>query len=466
MRKLMTLLVAALLIQTPGAVRAADEDIFTFTLKPNVLIMIDASGSMNVTDGGAHPVSYGVDLDQNGNVECPGNECVADLDVDGIDDTRMDAALKVVLDLLDANGDGLVNNLDEDALSVRLGVMFWTSGGDNDNDPRPRTEIDYDFPIVAPLGTPYADIKKAIVDPVIAGTPDLKIVARDPRGCGATPAEFSPSSNACGSGPDGSQTRWGYMLKDTPMAEALQYAEHYFFPEQLTNDPEGSCRQNFIILITDGIADGFTPSDDVASSIYNTDVDKAHGLGVPDGFKDRNGNLIPVPSVTELPWHAKTFVVGFNGGDIALNNAIAAAGGTGAAFFETTVGGLKTALLDALSQIQVEVIALAPPPLVVPTARVGANSALYLASLTPGDTPFWEGTLTAYPLQADGTIQTDVDGKIIAIPLWEAHTELNGTTAAARNIKTVVSGTTVEDFKNASDPPQDCSERDYRPGWE
>ncbi len=37
MRKLMTLLVAALLIQVPGAVRAADEDIFSFALKPNVL---------------------------------------------------------------------------------------------------------------------------------------------------------------------------------------------------------------------------------------------------------------------------------------------------------------------------------------------------------------------------------------------------------------------------------------------
>jgi len=446
MRKLMTLLVAALLVQTAGAVRAADEDIFSFVLKPNVLILIDGSASMIATDGGVHPALYGVDLDGNGNIQCPGIECVADLDVDGIDDTRNDAALQVVLDLLDANGDGVVNAADEDTLKMRLGVMYWTAAGTDPvarpgrADNRPRAELEFDFPVIAPLGTSYANIKKAIVDPVIAVTPDINIVVGDLRGCSAAGSEDTAPCNAV-------NPAVGFKLNDTPMGDVLEYVEHYFIPEQLANDPEGSCRQNFIILISDGSYNGYAVPSTITASVYNNGTPKAHGLGVPDGFKDRYNNVIPVPSLFPEPnWHAKTFVVGFNGGDVAANDATAAAGGTGTAFFESTVGGLKTALLDALSQIQVEVIALAPPPLVVPTARVGANSALYLASLIPGDTPFWEGKLTAYPLQADGTIQTDVDGKIIAIPLWEAHTVLTGVTADSRNVKTVLSGTTVEDF--------------------
>ncbi len=93
MRKLLALLVAVLLIPTSGTVRAADEDVFAYVLRPNVLILIDGSSSMNATDGGAHPVSYGVDLNQDGITDCPGSECVADLDVDLIDSTRNDAVI-------------------------------------------------------------------------------------------------------------------------------------------------------------------------------------------------------------------------------------------------------------------------------------------------------------------------------------------------------------------------------------
>ncbi len=126
-RKGLTFLLAVLLIQPSGVVWGGDtDDLFTLTLRPNVLLLMDGSGSMDDTDGGKYTVEYGIDLNGNGNVQCTSgvkDECVSDLDVDGVDNTRNDVALSVVLDLLDANGDGQVDSADEAALGVRLGFM-------------------------------------------------------------------------------------------------------------------------------------------------------------------------------------------------------------------------------------------------------------------------------------------------------------------------------------------------------
>ncbi|MFQ5803138.1 MAG: pilus assembly protein [Candidatus Methylomirabilales bacterium] len=450
MRKALTLLVVALLIQAPGVARGDTDDLIVLGLKSNVLILMDGSGSMNDADGGKYDVSYGVDLNGDGNTECPGNECVSDLDVDGNDNTRNDVALKVVLDLLDANGDGLVDATDEAILGVRLGLMYYTSGGDsNKNDARPRAEIDYSFETIAPLGTPYAQIKQAIIGPVLAATPDPRIVVGSERGCGATPSQYSQDPAACGSGAEGSQTRWGYGLDDTPTAESLEYLEHYWFPAQFAADPDAVCRQNFILLITDGASDGFTAVPTVAASIYNNGAPKAHGLGVPPGFKDRNGTLIPVPSLTPEPeWFAKVFAVGFAGGDKKELEETAAAAGTGTAFFPDTVDGLTSAVQAAISTVQASTLSVASPA--VPAARVGSSNALYLASFTPSsDNPFWQGELTAYPLQSDGTVQTDALGTITSLPLWEAHLVLKGIKEKDRNMKTVLPSTTaLIDFDN------------------
>lgn len=566
MRKALTLLIIALLMQVPGAAQADTDDLFTLSLKPNVLILMDGSGSMDDTDDDKYLVQYGVDFDGNGNTQCSqsggGPECVSDLDVDGIANTRNDVALSVVLDLLDANGDGQVDSADEAALGVRLGLMYYTSGGDSGlrdggDDGHPRTEMEYSFETIAPMGTPYANIKKAIIDPILAGTPDPKIVVGKLRGCAASPSEYSPDPSACGSGQEAEytsgvlttppdQTRWGYALDDTPTAEALEYIEHYWLPEQLFPDPDKACRQNFIILITDGASDGFTDVDTIVASLYNGGTPKAHGLGVPPGVKDRFGNLIPIPGTSftyeftdkdsqlltreftkefapgatqidiklssdvpgasppgscpldcyaydpngddadkvppetlgyvggldsaiygngtklenliflssnildpEPEYYAKTFAVGFAGGKPSELEAAAAAGGTGTtAFFPDTADDLTSAIHSAITTIQLESLSIASPA--VPAARVGTSNALYLASFTPSEDPFWYGELTASPLQSDGTIQTDASGNITATPLWEAHTVLNGTSPALRNIKTVISGTTVQDFAKTS----------------
>ena len=541
-RRALTLLVISLLILMPSVVRGDTDDLFALTLRPNVLVLIDGSGSMDDTDDGKYSISYGVDLDGNGNISCPGSECVSDLDVDGVDNTRNDVALNVVLDLLDANKDGVVDVRDENALSMRLGLMYYTAGGDNDDsDARLRVEIDYSFETIAPVGTPYVNIKKAIIDPIIAGTADPNIVVGSLRGCGATPTEYSADPNACGSGADGSQTRWGYGLDDTPTAESLQYLEHYWWPQQLFYDSEGVCRQNFILLITDGASDGFVLSEDIAASLFNSGMPKVHGLGVPEGFKDRFGTLIPVPGaytyeftdkdsnvlireftkqvaagVTTLDvqvvknvngatapatcladcftydpnggapssippqdlgyvggldsasygngtklenlkllsgnildpepqYYAKTFAVGFSGGDPGELDRVAASGGTGTGFFPGTFAELSNAVKSAIIKIQAETLSIAAPA--VPAARSVSGNVLYLASFTPSDDPFWTGELTAYPLKSDGTIQTDASGAITATPLWEAHTVLNGTSEDSRNLKTVLSGTTVVNFQ-------------------
>jgi len=542
MRKTLTLLVVSLLVLAPGGTQADTDDLFALSVRPNVLILIDGSGSMNNTDSGKYSVVYGVDLNQDGTTDCPGAECVADLDVDGIDSARNDVALQVVLDLLDANKDGVVDSKDEDVLAMRLGFMYYTAGGDNDNASRPRVEIDYSFETIADFGTPYAGIKKAIIDPIIAGTPDINIVVRSLRGCGATPTEYSPDKDACGTGADGDQTRWGYMLKETPTAESLEYVEHYWMPEQVALDSDGVCRQNFIILITDGASDGFTPPEDVAATMYANGIPVPHTLGVPLGFKDRYGNLIPLPKTTatyqftdkdltvltreftkkfqigvtmadiklasDVPgatppaecladcfafhktgvdptsvnpsqlgyvggldaviygsgtkitnltfisgtildpvpeWYAKTYAVGFSGGDPLELDRIAASGGTGTGFFPGTYTELGNSIASTIVKIQAETLSIAAPA--VPAARSVSGNALYLASFTPQEGPFWTGALTAYPLEIDGTIKTNALGEITATPLWKAHELLNARdpVLTPRNVYTVVAGTR-EDF--------------------
>ncbi|MFQ5657899.1 MAG: hypothetical protein ACE5G5_10185, partial [Candidatus Methylomirabilales bacterium] len=165
-----------------------------------------------------------------------------------------------------------------------------------------------------------------------------------------------------------------------------------------------------------------------------------------NGTKLEKLNLLSSSILDPEPeYYAKTFAVGFSGGDPSELDATAAAGGTGTtAFFPDSVAGLTSAVQSAFTTIQAGALSVASPA--VPAARVGSSNALYLASFTPSDDPFWYGQLTAYPLQSDGTVETDVNGNIIATPLWEAHTVLNGTSAVARDVKTVISGTTVEDF--------------------
>jgi len=534
MRKTLTFLVVSLLVLAPaGGTQADTDDLFALSVRPNVLILIDGSGSMDDTDTGAYSVVYGVDLNGNGTVDClmgVGTECVADLDVDGVDSSRNDVALQVVLDLLDANKDGKVDSDDEDALVMRLGLMYYTAGGDKDgSDARLRTEIDYSFETIAGVGTPYADIKKAIIDPIIAGTPDINIVVGSLRGCGAT------GTLECSGA--------GFQLDDTPTAEALEYVEHYWWPEQLFPDPDAACRQNFIILISDGASDGFTPPETVSGLIYASGNPFPHKLGVVDGFKDRYGNLIPIPGssftyqfddevpvsltreftkqfkggtvttivklASDIPgatppadclalpgecyaydamgkdpatippqqlgyvgglnhgpmetltnltfvssqdldpvpkWYAKTYAVGFSGGDAAEIDRVAASGGSGTGFFSSTYAELSNAIASTFVKIQAETLSIAAPA--VPVARDISGNALYLASFTPQEGPFWIGELTSYPLEADGTIKTNGLGEITATPLWEAHTLLNARAAANRDLYTVLLGTTVEPFQN------------------
>jgi len=295
MRKTLTLLVVSLLVLAPaGGTQADTDDLFVLSLRPNVLLLLDGSGSMNNTDGGIYSVSYPITYcDEWDDGECDGWVTInpADLDLDGVDSTRNDVALNVVLDLLDVNKDGKVDSTDEDLLSVRLGLIYWTAAGSNParrpgrSDNRPRDELEFDFPVIAPLGTPYADIKKAIIDPVIAGVPDIRIVVNVPRGCSATGSEDTSPCNAV-------SPAVGFKLDDTPIGDTLEYVEHYWWPETLSNDPDGVCRQNFIILITDGSYNGYAVPANVAASLFNSGTQKTHVLGVPENFKNRFGSFI------------------------------------------------------------------------------------------------------------------------------------------------------------------------------
>ncbi len=86
-------LLLSLLIAAPPAVLADDTELFTTTANPNVLLMLDTTGSMATVAGGTS---------------------VGDLDGDGASNTRMDILWKVVYTLLNSD------------LSIPAGTATWT----------------------------------------------------------------------------------------------------------------------------------------------------------------------------------------------------------------------------------------------------------------------------------------------------------------------------------------------------
>ncbi len=174
----------------------------------------------------------------------------------------------------------------------------------------------------------------------------------------------------------------------TPLAATLANARRYY-QSYMEQDPytQGGCRDNYVILLTDGLettADGDPEAE--AAALQSMTV---------------NGQTRSVP----------VYVIGFGLDDSskATLNAIAAAGGTGSAYFADDVDSLVGILADDIaSDIKDGVYGRS-------TAAVGSNqegstsgNALYFAAF---DYPTWRGHLWALELYTEDVY--DVDGTTI-----------------------------------------------------
>ncbi len=176
--------------------------------------------------------------------------------------------------------------------------------------------------------------------------------------------------------------------KGTPLGATLENALAYY-RSYISQDSysQGECRNNYIILLTDGLetCDGDPVS--AAAALYNL-------------------------SVNNRPTPVKTYVIGFGLDDAskASLNAIAAAGGTTHAYYATDVDELVSVLTnDIMGDIVSDSYTRSAPT--VTSLREGDTIANDLKIYyTYFDYPIWKGHLKGYKINADGSIGNKLPG--------------------------------------------------------
>jgi Tfp pilus tip-associated adhesin PilY1 len=285
--------VLASCLLTAAPTGADDSDIFRFRATPNVLIIVDDSGSMARTYGGS---DVG-DLDGQTRSTFGGTGTGATSLTGPGASSRIDVAWRVLYQLLNAdasvpsglttpyptlrshvspdsspsNGYDYNQNLttaDENALKVRLGLMIYGDGGT------------------------YGGINDIKVPIAIAGTDSNQ----PPFTAGKTyrsiwqqiKTNYTPENNP------------------TPMSRSLQAARNTFFVNARTNDGSNACRKKFVILVTDGEdTSGSSALSPVPASSGTGAVPKYYGPGgsQPDNPTDTNyGKLGTPPTGTSTIW--------------------------------------------------------------------------------------------------------------------------------------------------------------------
>jgi len=424
---------ASCLLMTTTA-RADDSDIFRFRATPNVLIIVDGSGSMCRTSGGTE-VGDLDGKDRDFCVNATGTQT----------SSRTDVAYRVLYQLL--NGDGSApggslpspfptqlshvsgadagsynNNLtraDEDAVKLRLGLMIYGTGT---------------------YGT-YSAIQVPVA---INGATDTNL------------PPFTTSYASFWTAIKGNLIPNGG--NSTPMARSLEAARGRFFPIAATGDGSAACRRKFVVLITDGedtIANGGSGS---VPTYYSGSTFNPNGVSGNTGQIARNTESISQAKLL-ADANVTLFVVGVgmkkdssgndaphlrvlrqvlrhmakqDGSALSISEYTGNPGtddntiGAGKAFFADDATELLAALQASFDSIVLQSYSFTAP--VVPAVRTTDSNRLYLASFTPDNPPetFWAGSCASINLNSDGSVPAN----LTPATNWEAGDRL---TSANRN---------------------------------
>jgi type IV pilus assembly protein PilY1 len=227
----------------------------------------------------------------------------------------------------------------------------------------------------------------------------------------------------------------------TPMQGALYDMGRYYKGNMSghLSPIQYDCQPNFIIMMSDGLQNGYGDVRDEAT------------------LRRTQDHSTPLPGTQNVLVHTVGFAVPDT--DKAAANAVlqTTADNGGGSFFSTeTEGQLETALEHAIQQIMTATFAFATP--VIPTTSATGIARAYLAAFQSNPSaPFWQGYLKAYDRGSDGLVPTDPN---TGVPLdsalaWEAGQQLALKAASARTIYTVTStthtsGTAPESFSKAN----------------
>lgn len=459
-----------------------DECIFILAVRPDVLLILDTSGSMTYDTDPSHAGggagtgdAWGGPTHGDGSENYPGH---------------------------DTNDDGLPNDsraykLKEALRPVMSGVRLFTNVGlmtfkfhqDDKADPQWLDQYFYEDPMILPLSEPivvidtveYGHVRRprsrrcwnVRVDDypnyqydhtwtVIETTYVICDTLYDPprlhyEGCGCMYGEVLVRPDAVNSADsilmwidhkedhpwdlsNPSEINKELRFRDTrtPVGKTLRAARDYFRDVRIPTDPAKECKRYFVILITDG--------------------------------DDNCGQPNPVPGAQEL----REVIVGGRSHDIetyvlavaidnpALND-IAEAGGTDHAYFADDTRSMIDALADIFWDIRQKAFSFTAPEVIgIRGLRVGYSDRLYMASFIPSSDPVWEGHLKAFELPSSGILPVDEYGYPTSDPVWDAGDLLRARDPSSRNIYTYKDGyltelwtLTKEDFMVPTDARKD-----------
>jgi len=425
---IITALAGIFLIGATPDSRADETGLFT-SIAPDAMIVLDLSGSMKWNPPGDHD-SWNNPVNEYSNSSCSG-PFYDDNWHSGYTTycSRFEIARKTLFNILDDNHSGTIDSTDETSLNIRIGLGKFQGSS---------------YTKLRDIATKYSLIY-----------------------CGnSTSCTMNQSS-----GDSSSINYWMnyYNVSGaTPLVSGLQGVKTYLDAHKAA-DTYRSCRQKFVILVTDGADTMYC-----GGAGYDTQSDQ---------YKRRRESVLAAKALADAGY--KIFVIGMgsnmpdylkntlnwmayyggtdnplveNSGDETAfdTSAITSCGSSsttgncdgnhdtcfatsndpgtlplsGYAFLANNSDELEAAFRQAISVIREATYSFSQAS--VASSRLIDENFIYEAAFQPinGD-PFWLGHMTKYQINNDGTI----GGAI-----WDAGDVLQGTNASSRNIYTYKSG--------------------------
>ena len=398
--------------------RADDSDIFGANIQPNVLILIDTSGSMK-DEVPSSPYNPSTLYTVGGYTYQPSQGAVYKYNTSSRTYTLYKSSIANVTDATA-----------RDALTAS-GYWYGKIGG---------TQY-YLFTgnymnwkaAASPTTQPKITIAKQLVASLIQNTAGVRFGTMKFKSgggeivspIGSTTATLLAGVNAL-TAPGGFGTILGEQIRDA--GRYYQGSLGYSSPIQY------ECQPNFVIVISDGLYTGIQPWPEAAK------------LNAQD-WSD------PLTGKQNIIVHTVGFGIAVSEPADALtaNDALdkTAKSGGGKFYSTTSAAELGAALQDAIQQIVAATFSFATP--VVPTTSTTGSDKAYMAAFQSNPSrPFWRGYLKAYQRDSTGNVPVDANGVPLDSELvWEAGQQLTGKTASSRTIYTLVSGSRVE-FKTTT----------------
>src|SRR5215831_4463926 len=454
----LVLIATFLSLQVHPAVLADDSDIFGSNIQPNVVIMIDNSGSMADS---APSNSFDVPPPNGSAAYYPVlNNC----DPSGKPKVyQACASVKVYKSSSGntysfyANDVSSVTGTGSSAARIALDTAGYWSGKINGSAVNLFTGNYLNYLLgTCASGGACSKAKMAIAKEVVNGLIDSVQGVR----FGIMTFDYGTNNTPLGAKVAGSSGQWATVGASattlhnavnglqptglTPLGDALYDIGLYYRGAPINHSLGGgvtqsfsspiqlACQPNFVIFVTDGMQTAGTHQmPQVASDLYTND----------------QASWLPnVPNIQNVITHTVGFGVTVNTTAAETQAAYdtlsaAARNGGGQFYISDDETALQRALQDAIRRIVQATFTFATP--VVPTTSTTGSTKAYLAAFrSDPSSPFWRGYLKAYQRDSNGLVPVDAQGVPLSTALvWEAGQVLSTTPAANRTIYTVVSGT-------------------------